>query len=147
VKSVLKLPRLISEVSVFSPVKFTISVLVLTATCLAQKGMTVHFKGQKKWPAAEAEKIYVSACSAIQREFGSNRTVRPQVIVVLGADKDEVSFDEREIRLTKWDRHAFAQGVVLFAFEDLMPVEQRLILANRAVIWADSTVDVERVAK
>ena len=51
------------------------------------------------------------------------------------------------VRLTKWDRHAFAQGVVLFAFEDLMPVEQRLMLAKRAVIWADSTVDVERLAK
>ena len=124
-----------------------IAVLILVAACLAQEGLTVHSKGKQKWPAAEAEKIYQSSCSAVEREFGSNRTVRPQVIVVLGADKDEVSFDEREIRLTKWDRHAFAQGVVLFAFEDLMPVEQRLILANRAVIWADSTVDVERVAK
>jgi hypothetical protein len=132
---------------VFSPVKFTISVLVLTTACLAQEGMAVHFKGKQKWPAAEAEKIYLSACSAVQREFGSNRALRPQVTVVLGADKDEVSFDEREIRLTKWDRHAFAQGVVLFAFDDLMPVDQRLMLAKRAVMWAASTVDVERLAK
>jgi hypothetical protein len=67
--------------------------------------------------------------------------------VVLGAEKDMVSFGEREIKLTKWDRHAFAQGVVMFAFEDLMPVEQRLMLAKRAVIWAGSTVDTERLAK
>lgn len=131
----------------FGPVKFTISVLVLTTACLAQEGMAVRFKGKQKWPAAEAEKIYLSACSAVQREFGSNRALRPQVTVVLGADKDEVSFDEREIRLTKWDRHAFAQGVVLFAFDDLMPVDQRLMLAKRAVMWAASTVDVERFAK
>ena len=131
----------------FSPVKITLSVLVLATACLAQEVMTIHFKGKQKWPAAEAEKIYLSACSAVQHEFGSNRAVRPQVTVVLGADKDEVSFDEREIRLTKWNRHAFAQGVVLFAFEDLMPVDQRLILAKRAVIWADATVDVERLAK
>ena len=131
----------------FSPVKFTISVLFLATACLAQEGMPVYFKGKQKWPAAEAEKIYLSTCSAVQREFGSSRAVRPQVTVVLGADKDEVSFDEREIRLTKWDRHAFAQGVVLFAFEDLMPVDQRLILAKRAVIWDDSTVEVERLAK
>jgi len=131
----------------FSPVKITLSVLVLATACLAQEVMTIHFKGKQKWPAAEAEKIYLSACSAVQHEFGSNRAVRPQVTVVLGADKDEVSFDEREIRLTKWNRHAFAQGVVLFAFEDLMPVDQRLILAKRAVIWADATVEVERLAK
>lgn len=131
----------------FSPVKFTVSVLVLTTACLGQEGMAVHFKGKQKWPAAEAEKIYLSACSAVQREFGSNRALRPQVTVVLSADKDEVSFDEREIRLTKWDRHAFAQGVVLFAFDDLTPVDQRLMLAKRAVMWAASTVDVERLAK
>jgi hypothetical protein len=121
--------------------------LSLATACLAQEGLTIHSKVKQKWPAAEAEKIYLSACSAVQREFGSNRAVRPQVTVVLGAEKDAVLFDEREIRLTKWDRHLFAQGVVVFAFEDLMPVEQRLILAKRAVNWADATVEIERVEK
>lgn len=130
-----------------SAMKFSICVLVLATACSGQEGLTVHHKGKQKWPAAEAEKIYLSACSAVQREFGSNRVIRPQVTVVLGADKDEVSFGERQIKLTKWDRHVFAQGVVLFAFEDLMPVDQRLILANRAVIWADSTVEVDGLAK
>jgi hypothetical protein len=121
--------------------------LSLATACLAQEGLTIHSKVKQKWPAAEAEKIYLSACSAVQREFGSNRAVRPQVTVVLGAEKDAVLFDEREIRLTKWDRHLFAQGVVVFAFEDLMPVEQRLTLAKRAVNWADATVEIERVEK
>jgi hypothetical protein len=121
--------------------------LSLATACLAQEGLTIHSKVRQKWPAAEAEKIYFSACSAVQREFGSNRAVRPQVTVVLGAEKDAVLFDEREIRLTKWDRHLFAQGVVMFAFEDLMPVEQRLTLAKRAVNWADATVEIERVEK
>jgi hypothetical protein len=124
-----------------------IVVLSLATPCLAQEGLTIHSKAKQKWPAAEAEKIYLSACSAVQREFGSNRAVRPQVTVVLGSDKDAVLFDEREIRLTKWDRHLFAQGVVVFAFEDLMPVEQRLILAKRAVNWADATVEIERIDK
>jgi hypothetical protein len=121
--------------------------LILATVCLAQEGLTVQNKGKQKWPAAEAEKIYLSACPAVQREFGSNRAVRPQVRVVLGADKDVVSFDERELKLTKWNRHAFAQGVVMFAFENLMPVEQRLMLAKRAVIWADSAVDMEQLRK
>jgi hypothetical protein len=121
--------------------------LILATVCLAQEGQTVQNKGKQKWPAAEAEKIHLSACSAVQREFGSNRAVRPQVRVVLGADKDVVSFDERELKLTKGNRHAFAQGVVMFAFEDLMPVEQRLMLAKRAVIWADSAVDIKQLRK
>jgi len=124
-----------------------ILILSLATPCLAQEGLTIHRKAKQKWPAAEAEKIYLSACSTVQREFGSNRAVRPQVTVVLGADKDAVLFDEREIMLTKWDRRLFAQGVVVLAFEDLMPVEQRLILAKRAVNWADATVEIERVEK
>ena len=124
-----------------------IAVLILVAACLAQEGLTVHSKGKQKWPAAEAEKIYQSSCSAVEREFGSNRAVRPRVTVVLGADKNKALVDEREIWLTKWDRHLFAQGVVVFAFEDLMPVEQRLTLAKRAVNWAAATVEIERVEK
>ena len=78
--------------------------------CLAQEGLTVHFKGKEKWPAAEAEKIYLSACSAVQHEFGNHPRVKPKVTLVLSADSEVVLLDEREIRLTKWDRHAFAQG-------------------------------------
>ena len=88
-------------------------VLFLAMACSAQEGLSIYSKGKQNWLAGEAERIYLLACSAVQREFGSNRVVRPQVTVVLGADKDVVSFDEREIELTKWDRHAFAQGVRL----------------------------------
>jgi hypothetical protein len=73
--------------------------------------------------------------------------LHPQVRLVLGADKNEIWFAGREIRLTKWDRYAFAQGVVWLAFEDLMPSQQRLTIAKRAVTWADSTVEIERLAK
>lgn len=135
------------EVNMNKWLRWGIVVLTLTTVCLAQEGLTVHTKGKQKWPAAEAEKIYLSACSAVQREFGSNRAIRPQVNIVLGADKDEVFFDEREVRLTKWDRHLFAQGVVVFAFEDLMPIEERWILAKRALNWADATVEIERAEK
>ena len=33
------------------------------------------------------------------------------------------------------------------AFEDIMPSQQRVTIAKRAVIWVDSTVEVERLAK
>src|SRR5947209_20258383 len=96
-----------------------IVVLTLVTPCLAQEGLTIHSKAKHKWPAAEAEKIYLSACSAVQREFGSTRAVRPQVTAALGAAKAAVLFDDREIRLTKCYRHLFAQGVVVSAFERL----------------------------
>ena len=82
------------------------------------------------------DKLYLSACSAVQREFGGTRPVRPQVTLVLGADKDEALWDRREIRLIKWNPHLFAQGVVVFAFEDLMPLDERMAVATRAVNWA-----------
>ena len=123
--------------------KLGIVILSLATACLAQEGLTIQSKLKQRWPAAEAEKIYLSACSAVQREFGSNRAVRPQVKVVLGADTDTVLFHEREIRLTKWDPQLFAEGVVVLAFQELMPVEQRVTLAKRAVNWADATVEAK----
>jgi hypothetical protein len=122
--------------------------LVLATACSAQDGLNVRNRKNQKWPATEAQKIYLSACSVVQREFGRTTTPpAPQLTLVLGADKNEVWFAGREIRLTKWNDHAFAQGVVWLAFEDLMPPQQRLAIAARAVNWADSTVDIEHLKK
>ncbi len=126
--------------------RFVIVVLILATACLAQEGLTVHSHGKQKWPAAEAQKIYSSACSVVQREFGGNRSVTPRVTLVLGADKNVVWLEEREIRLTKWDRYAFAQGVVMVAFQDLM-LDRSTAMAKRAVTWVDATVDTEQLAK
>jgi hypothetical protein len=128
-------------------VKFVISVLALAAACLAQDGLTIGNKHKDRVSSPEAEKIYSSACSVVQREFDIKRPLHPQVRLVLGADKNEIWFAGREIRLTKWNPYAFAQGVVWLAFEDLMPSQQRLTIAKRAVNWADSTVEIERLEK
>ncbi len=132
--------------------KLASALLILPTTCLAQAGLTVHSKGKNKWPAAEAEKIYMSACSLVQREFGSGRAVMPAITLILGADKGIVLFDRKEIGLTHWDPYLFAQGVVMLAFDDLMPLQpmplpQRNTIANRAVSWAYSTVDVKQLAR
>jgi hypothetical protein len=128
-------------------VKFAIYIVAFAAACLAQDGLTVDNKHKERVSTLEAEKIYSSACSVVQREFDIRHPLHPQVRLVLGAGKNEVLFEGREIRLTKWDRYAFAQGVVWLAFEDLMPSQQRLTIAKRAVTWADSTVEIERLAK
>src|ERR1700693_975623 len=128
-------------------VKFAISVLVLAAVCLAQDGLTIDNKHTERVSIAEVEKIYSSACSVVQREFEARPPLHPQVRLVLRADEHEIWVAGREIRLRKWNSYAFAQGVVWLAFEDLMPSQQRLTIAKRAVTWADSTVEIERLAK
>ena len=128
-------------------VKFAISVLALVGAYMAQDGLAIDNKHKERVSNAEAEKIYSSACSVVQREFDIKHPLHPQVRLVLGADKNEIWFGGREIRQTKWNCYAFAQGVVWLAFEDLMPSQQRLTIAKLAVTWADSTVEVERLAK
>jgi hypothetical protein len=131
----------------FTAVKFTISVLALGGACLAQDGLTIDNKHKERVSSPEAEKIYSSACSVVEREFDIKHPLRPQVRLVLGTEKNEIWLVGREIRLTKWNPYAFAQGVVWLAFEDLMPSQQRLTIAKRAVTWADSTVEIERLRK
>jgi hypothetical protein len=124
-----------------------IVVLSLATACLAQQGLTVRCDRKQKVSATEAEKIYLSACSVVQREFGGVRSVRPRVTLILGANRDAILFNDRKIELTKWEPRLFAQGVVVFAFEDLMPLDQRRVLASRAVNWADATVGIDEVGK
>src|ERR1700733_12152966 len=128
-------------------VKFAISVLALAGAGLAQDRLTNDNRHKERLTTPEAEEIYSSAVSGVEREFDFKPPLHPQVRLVLGADKNEIWFVGREIRLTKWNPYAFAQGVVWFAFEDLMPSQQRLTIAKRAVTWADSTVEIERLAK
>lgn len=128
-------------------VKLVCFVLAFATACSAQDGLSVRNTTNQRWPEAEAQKIYLSACMVVQREFGRTLPLAPKVTLVLGADKNEIWFSRSEIRLTKWNRHAFAQGVVWLAFEDLMTSQQRLAIAARAVNGADSTVEVEELRK
>jgi hypothetical protein len=68
----------------------------------------------------------------VQREFSRTNLIAPRVTLVLGAAKNEVGFDEREIRLTKWDRYLFAEGVVMLASEDVIR-DRRTAMAQRPV--------------
>ena len=120
--------------------------LALGAGCLAQDGLVIRRKGTQVW-STDAEKVYVSACSAVEREFRITRSIRPRVIHVVGASEDRAYWQSREIRLTKWNPYLFAQGVVIFAFEDLLPDRERIAVASRAVKWAGSTVDIKSFAK
>jgi hypothetical protein len=93
-------------------------------------------------PDAEAQNIYLSACQLVEREFSRSEPVRPRLTLFLSAEKDSVYYPKREIRLRKWNKYKFAQGVVLLALDDLMPEGKTLALSKLAVLEVDSTVDV-----
>jgi len=57
---------------------FLVVILILATVCLAQEGLTIHSKGKQRWPATEPQKMYLSACSVVQRKFGRNDLVAPE---------------------------------------------------------------------
>jgi hypothetical protein len=133
--------------ALINAVKFAISVLALAAACLAQEGLTIDNKHKERVFVPEVEKIYFSACSVVREEFDVKRPMLPRVKLVLGTSENRVLFDEREIWLTRWDRYLFAEGVVILAFDDLLTGDRKIAMTKRAVNWADSTVEIERLAK
>jgi hypothetical protein len=116
--------RPVSGVGMTKASRLTVVVLVLAATCWSQNLRTVQARGEQAWPAEEVDKLCISACSAIQREFEGTRPLRSQITLVLAAEKDKARWDSREIRLIRWNPDLFAQGVVVLAFEELMPLDQ-----------------------
>jgi len=129
-------------------VKMAMLVVAFASACCAQEALVnVSSKGKQKWSPSEVDKVYLSACTAVQREFGNSIVLRPSIDLVLGADKNIVYSDKKTILLKRWDRSLFAQGVVVLAFEDLLTPERRVTITNRAVNWAQATVDVAEINK
>ncbi len=124
-----------------------VAVLVLTASGWAQTLFGVRVIGKQNWPAKEADRLYLSACTVVQQEFGTRQPVRPRLTLVLGAERNQAFLDKREVRLTQWNPYLFAQGVVIFAFEELMGPDKTLAIAIRAVRWADSVVEINAISK
>ena len=62
--------------------KFATLAFALTTLCSAQDGLSIRNQKNQKWPAAEAQKIYVSACFVVQQEFGRSIPLAPKVTLV-----------------------------------------------------------------
>ena len=71
----------------------TIAVLSVTfgSACYAQDaGVNVTGNGKQKWSQSEVNRVYLSACSAVQREFYNRTVPRPTVALILGADRNVI---------------------------------------------------------
>jgi len=127
--------------------KSAMLIATFASACWAQEGsVNVGSEGKQKWSPSEVNKVYLSACTAVQREFG-NSIVRPTIALVLGADKDAVDFNKKTILLKRWDRSLFAEGVVILAFQDLLTPQRRMVITNRAMNLAQATVNVREITK
>ena len=130
-----------------SGIRATLSLFVLVTGCLAQEGLTIQNNSKEKVPDTEVEKIYVSACTVVRQEFHDGNLINPSITLVLGGDKDDIVSNEREIRLIKWNPYLFAQGVVILAFQDLLPVQRKLTMTSRALSQAEASIAVQNLAK
>ena len=132
-----------SVVKTYTAAKYAGFALAFAGVCSAHDGLSVRSKKNQKWPAAEDQRIYSSAGSVPQQEFGRTIPLAPKATLVLGADKNEVWFVGGEVTLTEWNRDAFAQGVVGLTLFDCSTYafSARVGIAKRAVNWADSTLE------
>lgn len=129
-------------------VKVAMFVVAFASACGAQEAIVnVSSKAKEKWSASEVDKVYLSACTAVQREFGDSIVLRPPVALVLGADTNAVDFDKKTILLKRWDYSLFAEGVVILAFEDLLTPRRRMMITNRAVNSTQATVNIGEIGK
>ena len=130
--------------------KAIVTVLFLVSTALGQSasdGLFVvrHVKksGSPLTPAQmrEAEKLYQSACTVVQRDFHGPNELHPRFTVLLGAERDEIH-GKSELWLKEWNPAMFTQGVVVLAFEQVLTDNLTRQLAKRALQYAAATVDV-----
>jgi hypothetical protein len=81
----------------------------------------------------------------VEQEFSRIDPIRPRLMLLLGTDIDRVCYPKREIQLTKWDEHKFAQGAVILAVNDMLPDDKKYSLSKLALPEAESTVDVREL--
>jgi len=118
-------------------------VLAAISPCCAQTSFEVRNDRKQKWPEAEARKIYLLASQAVEREFRLSKPLKPRFTLVLGSEKDQMDVNTNELRLVKWNKRFFTEGVVLFAFEQMLPSELKNKLTHRVLSEAEATVSLE----
>ena len=108
------------------------------------QSFAVRNPNNQRWPKAEAEKIYTLATRLVAQEFKPREPVHPQFTLVLGYEKDQMDVNTNELRLRKWDRRMFTEGVVLFGFEQMLPVTTKVRLVERALKESDAVLTVDQ---
>jgi hypothetical protein len=109
---------------------------------LAAGYLTILNPNHEKIAPEEAEKVYLRACEAIEKEFNRPFPIRPRLLLRLGANDNVLRYPMGEIQLKKWDEYRFADAVVDLALHDILSPEERVKLGNAAVHEAGATVNI-----
>lgn len=104
--------------------------------------LTIFNPNHEKISSEEVEKVYLTACYVVEREFKRPAPIRPRLILRLGANENKLQYPMREIQLKKWDEYRFADAVVDLALHDMVPAEERVRLGDAAVHEAGATVSI-----
>ena len=94
----------------------------------------------------QAEKLYQSACTVVQREFHGTMDLRPRFTVIIGTDHNEVH-SGGEIWLKQWNPAVFTEGVVVLAFGQVLTADAIKLMGERAVRHSDATIDVRDIRR
>src|SRR5690242_8004676 len=107
-------------------------ILVMVNVCAPQTPFQVNNPKQQDWPQEEANLIYFSVARNLAAEF-----TRPQLPITsfsraLAAIESSVDMNRRELRLKKWDKCFYAEGVLRLTFAQMLSAESKMRLARRA---------------
>jgi len=122
-----------------------VMLLMLAHLAEAQTSFEVSNPKQQKWPQAETERIYWSTARDLAAEFKLAQIPRARFTLALGADENSVDMNTRELRLKKWDRYLYAEGVLRLSFDQMLSAEAKMRLAWRAIAESDATVRWDEV--
>jgi hypothetical protein len=129
-------------------------VLLVTAVCgCAQNTLPfeVSNPSNKKWPPAEAVRIYDSACNLLARTIRPEKppVLRPKFRLVLGTESDQFVNEGGviEVQLKSWNPEKFAEGVVVVAVRDVLRADELARVVHQSVSLAASTVNVQELGR
>ena len=123
--------------------QFTLRVLSwLSSATLVHIIVTFEVSNPRKqhWPEAEADRIYLSTVQDLAAEFRLPQVPHARFKLVLGADEDAVDMNTRELRLKKWNKYFYAEGVLRLSFDQMLSTSEKMRLARRAVVESDAAV-------
>lgn len=116
---------------------------LMVSAAPAQDLFSVKNPKKQSWPQDDANRIYAVAVESVAREFKLPKPVLPRFTLVLGYSSNQLDVNTGELRLEKWDRRLFADGVILFSVEQMLTPETRAHLLRRTLLAIDSTVAVD----
>jgi len=107
----------------------------------------------EKYDETEALATFAVGVAAVAREYHVNCILRPHFVLVLGSDKDDISWPQGndwaggEIRLRKWDKRLFRAGVIALTINELTKPRNVLRLERQIEHRENTTIEVKSLRR